>query len=120
MKRQRCEGCRWFLRYTGQDIGHCRRYPPTQNTEAGWLEVSEFDWCGEWQDASITPEQHERRELVRQFAVAIVEGWYASANRLPEDRFVWPEEEPWRVWEQAKVIVEWEEREKGDGPEGQT
>ena len=72
MTKQRCEGCRWFLRYTSQDIGQCRRYPPTQNTETGWLEVSHFDWCGEWQYASITPEQHERRELIRQFAVALV------------------------------------------------
>ena len=74
MSKRRCEGCRWFLRYTSQDIGQCRRYPPTQNTEMGWLEVSHFDWCGEWQDENITPEQHERRELVRQCAVAIVAG----------------------------------------------
>ena len=72
MSKQRCEGCRWFLRYTSQDIGQCRRYPPTQNTEAGWLEVSHFDWCGEWQDKNSTPEQHERRELIKQFAVALV------------------------------------------------
>lgn len=72
MGKQRCEGCRWFLRYTSQDIGQCRRYPPTQNTETGWLEVSHFDWCGEWQDKSITPEETERRELVQQFAAALV------------------------------------------------
>jgi hypothetical protein len=28
--------------------------------------------CGEWQDGRFLPEQHERRELVRQFAVAMV------------------------------------------------
>ena len=72
MKRQRCEGCRWFLQYPSQDIGQCRRYPPTQNTEAGWLEVSHFDWCGEWADKNITPEQHEQRELIKQFAAALV------------------------------------------------
>ena len=72
MGKQRCEGCRWFLRYTSQDIGQCRRYPPTQNTEAGWLEVSHFDWCGEWTNKTITPEQAERRELVKQFAAALV------------------------------------------------
>ena len=72
MKRQRCEGCRWFLQYPSQDIGQCRRYPPTQNTEAGWLEVRAFDWCGEWQDGRFTPEQHERRELIKQFAAALV------------------------------------------------
>ena len=80
MKRQRCESCRWFLQYPSQSIGQCRRYPPTQNTEAGWLEVDAFDWCGEWQDKNITPEQHERRELVRQFALAIVEGVYANPD----------------------------------------
>lgn len=72
MTKQRCEGCRWFLRYTSQDIGQCRRYPPTQNTETGWLKVSHFDFCGEWQDKTITPEQAERRELVQRFAVALV------------------------------------------------
>lgn len=81
MERKRCEGCRWFLRYNGQDIGQCRRYPPTQNTETGWLEVSHFDWCGEWQDKTITPEQAERRELMKQFAVAIAQGLCAN----PED-----------------------------------
>ena len=72
MAERRCEGCRWFLRYTSQDIGQCRRYPPTQNTETGWLEVSHFDWCGEWQEKSSTPEEAERRELVKQFATALV------------------------------------------------
>jgi hypothetical protein len=28
--------------------------------------------CGEWADASITPEQEDRQELTRRFAVAIV------------------------------------------------
>ena len=72
MKRQRCEGCRWFLQYPSQDIGQCRRYPPTQNTEAGWLEVRHTDFCGEWSDKNITLEQHEQRELIKQFAVALV------------------------------------------------
>ena len=30
------------------------------------------DMCGEWADKDITPEQAERRELIRQFALAIV------------------------------------------------
>lgn len=94
MAKQRCEGCRWFLRYTGQDIGQCRRYPPTQNAETGWLEVSHFDWCGEWQDGSITPEQAERRELMKQFAVAIVQGLCAN----PEDLSI-------NVMRQAEAFV---------------
>jgi hypothetical protein len=40
--------------------------------------------CGEWADKTITPEQAERSELVRQFAVAIVQGMYAN----PEERDV--------------------------------
>ena len=105
MTKQRCEGCRWFLRYTSQDIGQCRRYPPTQNTKAGWLEVGAFDWCGEWADKNITPEQHERRELVRRFALAIVDGWYASGSNADPMRFVWPDEEPEDVCERAERIV---------------
>ncbi len=96
MSKQRCDGCRWFLRYTSQDIGQCRRYPPTQNTETGWLEVSHFDWCGEWQDGSITPEQAERRELVRQFAVAIV------ASDPEGDTMVH------RVWQRAAELADYE------------
>ena len=72
MRRQRCEGCRWFLQYPWQDIGQCRRYPPTQTTEAGWLEVNVVGWCGEWADKNITQEQYERRELIKQFAAALV------------------------------------------------
>ena len=94
MGKQRCEGCRWFLRYTSQDIGQCRRYPPTQNTEAGWLEVSHFDWCGEWQDGSITPEQAERRELVKEFAVAIVAS--GSQDMIHE------------IWQQAALFADYE------------
>lgn len=82
MSRNRCEGCRWFRRYTSQELGECRRYPHTHATSArGWLLVNEGDFCGEWTDASITPQEAERRELVRQFALAIVQGMYAN----PED-----------------------------------
>ena len=81
MGKQRCEGCRWFHRFNSQLIGECRRYPPQHaHTQHGWLAVEQSDSCGEWTDASITPEQHERRELVRQFALAIVEGVYANPD----------------------------------------
>ena len=76
MERQRCKDCRWFLRYTGQEIGQCRRYPPTENTDAGWLEVSDFDWCGEYADNNDIAEETKRRDLIRQFALALVaSGW---------------------------------------------
>ena len=88
MNRQRCEGCKWFLRYTGQSIGECRRYPPqhteTTRDKGAWLVVNETQFCGEWADGSITPQETERRELVRQFAMAIVQGMYAN----PEDTSV--------------------------------
>ena len=72
MERQRCRDCRWFLKYTGQEIGQCRRYPPTENTDAGWLEVSDFDWCGEYADNNDIAKESKRRDLIRQFALAIV------------------------------------------------
>jgi len=31
-----------------------------------------IDRCGEWSDASITPEQEDRQELTRRFAVALI------------------------------------------------
>ena len=96
MGKQRCESCRWFLGYTSQDIDQCRRYPPTQNTEAGWLEVSHFDRCGEWQDKNITPEQAERRELVKQFAAALV----ASGSQ----------DMVHQIWQRAAELADYEEQ----------
>lgn len=34
--------------------------------------MEQSESCGEWQDARFTPEQHEWRELLKQFAVALV------------------------------------------------
>ena len=96
MERQRCEGCRWFLRYTGQSIGQCRRYPPTQNTDAGWLEVDEFDWCGEYSGNSTVSEETKRRELSKQFALAIV------ASDAAGDSMVH------RVWQRAADLAGYE------------
>ena len=47
-----------------------------------------IDRCGEWADASITPEQEERQELTRRFAVALISAggpiddsiWYEAAE----------------------------------------
>ena len=96
MERQRCRDCRWFLRYTGQQIGQCRRYPPTQNTEAGWLEVSDFDWCGEYADNKGITDETRRRELVKQFALAIV------ASDPEGDTMVH------RVWQRAAELADYE------------
>ena len=99
MSERRREGCRWF-RCTDneQDVfGECRRFPPLHSENTAWLAVRREEWCGEWQDATITPEQAERRELMKRFAEAIVRGMYtntdASLNVMPQaqrftDRFV--------------------------------
>lgn len=74
MSARTCEGCRWWrydMQYHGRPHGVCRRSPPVGGE---FPEVHGDSMCGEWQDATITPEQAERRELVRQFALAIVGG----------------------------------------------
>jgi hypothetical protein len=67
--------------YHGKPHGVCRRNPPVNGE---FSEVHGDSMCGEWADKTITPEQAERSELVRQFAVAIVQGMYAN----PEERDV--------------------------------
>ena len=69
------------MQYHGKPHGVCRRNPPVNGE---FSEVHGDSMCGEWADKTITPEQAERRELVRQFAVAIVQGMYAN----PEERDV--------------------------------
>jgi hypothetical protein len=84
MSERTCEGCRWWrydMLYHGKPHGVCRRNPPVSGE---FPEVHGDSMCGEWADKTITPEQAERSELVRQFAVAIVQGMYAN----PEERDV--------------------------------
>ena len=72
MSERRCDGCRWWrydVQYHGKPHGVCRRNPPVNGE---FSEVSGDSMCGEWQDKNITPEQAERRELVKQFAAALV------------------------------------------------
>ena len=72
MSERRCEGCRWWrydMQYHGKPHGVCRRNPPVNGE---FSEVSGDSMCGEWQDKTITPEQNERRELIKQFAAALV------------------------------------------------
>jgi len=45
------------------------------------------------------PEQHEWRETVRQFALAIVQGWYASDASIGPDF-------PKDAWKRAREIVQ--------------
>jgi hypothetical protein len=74
MTRRVCENCRWFV-----SGGLCFRYPKENTTGPDAT-------CGEWADASITPEQEEMRELTRRFAVAIMSAQWAA--NCPEGQ-VW-------------------------------
>jgi len=77
MNERRCGNCRWWKDgKTG--MGNCCRRAPFETT---W----KTSFCGEWADASITPEQEEMRELVRRFAVAMI-----SAG-MPIDDTTWNE-----------------------------
>jgi len=64
MNKRVCGNCRWFA---GDDL--CFRYPKENATGPN-------SFCGEWADAGITPEQQERRDLTRRFAVAIMSTVY--------------------------------------------
>jgi hypothetical protein len=50
------------------------------------------NFCGEWQDKSITPEQEQRSELVERFALAIVQCESDTGAEL--------------VWQWAEQIVD--------------
>ncbi len=68
-----CGNCRWWrcdANWSNQSIGLCVRRTP--KGEGEWPAAKITDFCGEWADKAITPEQAERREMVRQFAVALM------------------------------------------------
>ena len=95
MSGRTCGNCRWFLRYTSQEIGECRRYPPQHpQTQMLWPLVNQGASCGEWADRSVTAKEAERRELIRQFAVALV----ASGS----------EEMVHQVWQRAAEFADYE------------
>ena len=78
MAERVCGNCRWFdARATG--YGHCRRRSPIVMGEECFPSTHVTDWCGEWADATITPEQEERRQFVRQIFLAMTASeWGAS------------------------------------------
>ena len=83
MSERTCGNCRWWKRLSdAKNNGECCRYPAVPVAEHFDRPTPSADWgCGEWADGSITPEQEERRELVRRFAVAIVsDGEIRSAD----------------------------------------
>lgn len=49
MAAKHCDECRHWKPVDdgdGNDIGQCRRFPPTYD---GWPMTTGEDWCGEWQ-----------------------------------------------------------------------
>ena len=100
MSERRCEGCRWWrydMLYHGKPHGVCRRNPPVGGE---FPEVSGDSMCGEWLDKNITPKEHERREMVRRFALAIVSGLKDAKQCYPADIWAdarrYAEAENWR------------------------
>lgn len=82
------------MRAFGELTGECRIRSVPQDT---FPKRSAAEDCGEWQDGRVLPEQHERRELVRQFAIAIVAGQFGheGGGRSPE-----------QIWECAREIAD--------------
>ena len=84
MNKRVCEGCRFYNHSPNDGYGFCRRNPPI-NDGCVLPGVGPSDWCGEWRDKAVTPEQEQRRELVRRFAVAMV----TNARYSPADAWYW-------------------------------
>lgn len=93
MNDRTCERCRWWQYHrdwSGKQIGQCRQ-------SAAGPEVYNTDFCGQWRDKSITPEQEQRAELVERFALAIV----SSDGDDYGPRF-----EPATIWRMAAEYVD--------------
>jgi len=86
MPERTCENCRWWdAGPTGS--GYCQRRAPI-SVEDLWPITGNRSSCGDWQDKDVTPEQEDRRELTRRFAVAIMSAEYAAEPCLQWDR-IW-------------------------------
>ena len=71
MAERVCKNCRWWsVRST--ELGYCHKRLAILSSDEAFPSTHKSCWCGEWADASITPEQEEQRELIRRFAVAII------------------------------------------------
>jgi hypothetical protein len=90
MTQRTCGNCRWWNRHSGLATGDCQKLPPNSVT-GQWPATDEADFCGQWADKTITPEQEERRELVRRFAVAL-----AGTDNYGVDK----------VWEWAEKLAD--------------
>ena len=79
MTERVCRNCKWFDQLPEKGYGTCKRHPPDIDGEHPYTDDENF--CGEWSDKTITPEQEDRQELAQRFAVAIAErtGCYTPA-----------------------------------------
>ena len=71
MSERTCGNCRWWQYdrdWANKQVGQCRQ------SASALPEVYNTDFCGQWADKTITAEQEQRREMVRQFAVALLTG----------------------------------------------
>jgi hypothetical protein len=71
-----CERCRFWHRDDPiSQHGQCRRYPPSVAMPHGLVRptMAADNFCGEWRDISITPEQEQRSELVWRMAADYVD-----------------------------------------------
>jgi hypothetical protein len=85
MTKRTCENCRWWdAGPTGS--GSCHVKSPVAGSDDVFPVTHRVDRCGEWADASITPEQEDRQELTRRFALAIMSTQWAA--NCPEGQ-VW-------------------------------
>jgi hypothetical protein len=84
MNKRVCEGCRFYESPNNDGYGFCRRNPPVGDGSE-LPEVGLKDWCGEWRDKTVSPEQEERRELVRRFALVLV----VNPRYSPDDAWEW-------------------------------
>ena len=91
MTRRQCQNCRHYVGVRGELTGECRIRSVPQDS---FPKRAVAEDCGEWQDGRFTPEQHERRELIRQFAVALV----ASGS---QDMIH-------KIWQQAALFADYE------------
>ena len=90
--KRTCEQCRfWHQTEPTNQNGQCRRYPPAVIMPHGLVRptMSEDNFCGEWRDKSITPEQEQRAELVERFALAIVASDYDVTGGRWKPDTVW-------------------------------
>ena len=99
MSQRTCGNCRWWRRLSdAKNNGECCRYPAVPVAEHFDRPTPSADWgCGEWADATTTPEQEERRELVRRLAVAIVSG---------DDEATGARYKPSTVWMMAEQLAD--------------